>query len=189
VGLLPPAVPNDYYAPSTGVIDRSNWARGGPIRSLANPMNGIYRITIHHEGEVASGLFSKEDVARRMEGIRQWHTGPKNGWADIGYHYVIDPAGRVWEARPLSLQGAHVKDNNEHNLGIMLMGDFNRQRPTGEQIAALVAFVPQQMQKYRVPVGRVHTHQELMPTACPGRNLQRFMVAARSRGGQLSAIG
>jgi hypothetical protein len=35
--------------------------------------------------------------------------------ADIGYHYTIDPTGRIWEGRPVQYQGAHVKMNNEHN--------------------------------------------------------------------------
>lgn len=180
-------VPSNYYSTESGVVPRREWARGNPIRSLSNPMDGIYRLTIHHEGEPAVGLTNKSAVARRLESIRQWHIGRKNGWADIGYHYVIDPAGRVWEGRPLFLQGAHVKDHNEHNLGIMLLGDFNQHRPSSEQIATLCAFVPQQIRRYRIPLGRVYTHRELMPTACPGSSLQSYLVAARSRGGSIAS--
>jgi hypothetical protein len=107
-------------------------------------------------------------------------------WADIGYHYVIDPAGRVWEGRPTRLQGAHVKDHNENNLGIVVLGNFEEQRPTPEALRALDAFVAQQMQRLAVPISEVWTHRELMPTACPGRNLQSYMAATRSGSGRLA---
>lgn len=109
-----------------------------------------------------------------------------NGWADIGYHYVVDPAGRVWEARPIQLQGAHVKYNNEGNLGVMVMGNFEEQYPTSAASASLDDFVAELMRRHGVGVGRVYTHREIRPTACPGRNLQRVMESARSRGGALA---
>lgn len=122
-----------------------------------------------------------------LRGIQGDHMGRKdhnNGkrWADIGYHYVIDPQGRIWEGRPTNLQGAHVKDTNEHNLGIMCMGNFDQQAPSAAQVAALDAFVVDQMRRYRVPITRVYTHQELNRSACPGRNLQAYMLQTRRTG-------
>lgn len=186
-GPTPPTqTAQGYYNRPAGVIPRSEWTRTGVIRELINPMNGISHITIHHEAENSVGLTRKDEVARRLEGIRRWHTGPHNHWADIGYHFVVDPVGRVWEARPLGWQGAHVKDHNEHNMGVMLMGNFNQHRPTGAQLATLDAFIPDQMRRYGVRISRVHTHQELMATECPGTYLQQYMNSTRSRGGRLA---
>lgn len=181
---------DDYLkgAPSssvTGVIPRSAWTRSGPNLSDTNPMSGISRITVHHEGSTPFAATAQSAVAQRLESTRRAHVNA-NGWADIGYHYVVDPSGRVWEARPVALQGAHVKDNNEHNLGIMVLGNFEEQTPTPAALKSLNDFVVRMMGKYRVPVARVYTHQELKPTACPGRSLQRHMESARSRGGAIA---
>ncbi len=148
-------------------------------------MNGINRITIHHDGMTPFTSTSQSAAAGRLERIRGSHVSSR-GWADIGYHFVVDPGGRVWEARPVALQGAHVKYNNEHNLGIMVMGNYDKQSPTNAASTSLDDFVGAMMRKYRVPVSRVYTHQELRPTACPGKSLQQVMESTRSRGGVLA---
>jgi len=183
---LPPVVSQPDSQPMPGVIARSQWTRSGVARPREiNPMNGISRLTVHHSAINSSELRTPAAVARELDGIRAGHVG--RGWADIGYHYIIDPSGKVWQGRSIQYQGAHVENNNEHNLGIMLLGNFNQQTPTPQSIATLNSFVAAQMRQYRIPVARVYTHRELKSTECPGTTLQRYMVQARSRGGALSA--
>ncbi|MEM9372274.1 MAG: peptidoglycan recognition family protein, partial [Planctomycetota bacterium] len=123
---------------------------------------------------------------RRIESSRRGHLS--RGWADIGYHYAIDPGGRVWQGRPLELQGAHVANQNQGNLGIVLLGNFDRGRPTDRAIRALDRLVASEMRRYRVPIGEVRTHGEMASTACPGRHLQRAMDRTRARGGRLASL-
>jgi len=167
------------------VLPRSRWTRESPNLSLSNPMGSISRITIHHDGMPPVTLRSERDVAARIEAIRQSHV--RRGWADIGYHYVVDPQGRIWQARPRSLQGAHVKYNNEHNLGVLVLGNFMEQYPTQQALAALDAFVVANMHRFRVPMNSLYTHQELAATACPGTHLQSHMVQAREWRGSIAA--
>ena len=57
--------------------------------------------------------------------IRRWHTDEKpkgNGWADIGYHFVIKRNGHVQVGRPLIWQGAHVYGYNRNSIAICLVG-------------------------------------------------------------------
>ncbi|WP_200761481.1 peptidoglycan recognition protein family protein [Poriferisphaera corsica] len=138
-------------------------------------MNGINAITVHHDA-ILMDKCSYQIAARRMESIRGGHA---SSWADIGYHYCIDREGRIWEGRPISLQGAHVKKNNPHNIGIMVMGHFNKQQPSRAQLNALTGFIKQLQRKHRISAKKIYTHQELMPTACPGKHLQRYMVSIR----------
>lgn len=181
----PPQVGPGYYGVPGGVIARAEWTNVTPVRARADEMQGVGAITIHHDSLPSTTLRRKDECARRLEAIRRRHVNDEK-WADIGYHFIIDPMGRVWEGRPLWLQGAHVKDHNPHNMGVMVMGNFEEHRPTGEALDALERFVASQMHRYRIPLSRVYTHQELMPTACPGRNLQRYMVASRSMTGGLA---
>jgi len=171
------------------VVPRSAWTNAvGPARRNIKPLNGVRRITIHHEGSTLFTAMDDRSVAGRIESVRQSHLSRRTKgepWADIGYHYVIDPSGRVWEARSVQYQGAHVEDQNENNLGIVMLGNFDRQQPTPQAALALDRFIAQQMRRYSVPVQQVRTHQELAPTACPGRSLQGHMRAARGGGGAL----
>lgn len=177
-----PSAPS-YDIPS-GVIPRTEWAGGPVVPSLMERAQPYWRITIHHDGMSAFTSTSKGDAARRLEGIRHGHRGRDFG--DIGYHYLIDPAGRVWEGRPLAWQGAHVRATNEGNLGICMLGNYMIQRPNQQQLAALDRFVTEQMHRYNIGVSRVYTHRELAATQCPGNNLQAYCVQTR-RGGALAS--
>jgi hypothetical protein len=169
------------------VIARTNWTRVQPIPSRMNRQSRIRRITIHHDGMPPTTLRSRPDVASRLEQIRRLHVDDR-GWGDIGYHYVVDPQGMVWEARPLSWQGAHVANQNPGNIGVLCLGNFEVQSPTAAQLDSLDAFVASLAKRHRVPLSAVATHQELAPTLCPGRNLQRHMAATRSSRGRLTQL-
>lgn len=186
----PPQAPTGVnVGPPPGVIPRSAWTHERVIESRAYLMGPVRRITVHHEGNTFSGSSEQNAIARRLANIREGHIHRRpEAFADIGYHYVIDPAGRIWEGRPLKWQGAHVEAQNENNLGIMVMGNFDQQKPTAAQYRSLESFVIQQMRRYGVPVQRLYTHKELKATACPGRNLQSWMLAARSPAGSFARV-
>jgi len=174
--LQPPAAAR----PAINVIGRERWAQAPPVLSDINPMGKVWRITIHHE---ARESYDPSWVASvlRLRGIQKAHF--QNGWADIGYHYLIDCKGRIWEGRSLKYQGAHVRDNNEGNVGIALLGDFNEQYPTKEQKESLRRLVDYLRASYNVSKRRVYTHGELVTTECPGAHLQAFVNELRRETG------
>lgn len=178
----PPNTAMDTATVGAGLtaISRSNWTRTGPTRSKVNAMNGISKLTIHHEGSTAVNFSSHSATADRIEKIRKFHTG-KRQWGDIGYHYIVDRAGRVWEGRPIQYQGAHVSKNNEHNVGILVLGNFDKQKPSDAQMKSLYDTAAALTKHYRIKKSLVRSHKEINTTACPGKNLQNQMNALRSR--------
>ncbi len=147
-------------------------------------MRAVEHITIHHEGWTPVWFDDVRSTSQRIESIRVSHLRRLHA-GDIGYHLVIDRAGRVWQGRDLRYQGAHVRDHNTENLGIMVLGNFDLQRPTQAQNDALRHTVSTFMRRYRVPLRQVFTHQELNVTSCPGKVLQRHVTVLR-RGGLLT---
>ena len=150
--------------------------------ALVNPMLPVKAITIHHDG--IPTIFWGEDVATsraRIEFIRRAHRN--KGWGDIGYHVVIDRAGRVWEGRPLQWQGAHVKNHNEGNLGILVMGNFEIQQPTAAQLASLDKVVRMARAQWKVSKSNLKSHREWADasTSCPGKNLQGRWATIRAK--------
>ncbi len=162
------------------VMPRSAWAQGEPMASNMDRMTDIRDITVHHDGMDPFHDTDRSSVAAHLEAIRRLHR--KKGWGDIGYHFAVDPAGRVWEARPLYYQGAHVKDHNPGNIGIVVLGNYEVQSPTEQQMAALRGLLTSLMNSYNVSVSRVHTHREWAVTACPGDRLQSQLVRMRRSG-------
>ncbi len=179
----PVPVPNSAADVTTiaggiNAVGRSNWTRTGPISSKVNAMNGISKITVHHEGWTAVDFTSQSATAERIEKIRKYHTGEKR-WGDIGYHYIVDRAGRVWEGRPIQYQGAHVSQNNEHNIGILVLGNFEKQSPSSAQLKSLYSTTAALKSKHGIKTALIRSHREINPTTCPGKNLQNQMNGLR----------
>jgi hypothetical protein len=163
------------------ILPREAWTSAPPNRKQLAVMNGVDKITVHHSaGAVTTDAWAS--TAKTLEGIRGFHAGTATTdrqWADIAYHFAVDRAGRVWQARPLVYQGAHVRGHNEHNLGIVLLGNFEAQAPTAAQLWSLAAFIEFLRPLYKVPLDQVYTHGELGRTECPGKTLQAFMTRTR----------
>ena len=165
------------------VIPRRDWTTHRPNFSDIRLMNGISRLTVHHTGWNLN-TDAWKPTAVDLENIRSFHAGTKTTdrqWADIAYHFVIDRAGRVWQARPLVYQGAHAKDHNEHNLGICLLGNFDVQSPAAAQLWSLSTFIPFLRNLYSIAPDQIFTHRELRETACPGKILQSYMDRQRNK--------
>lgn len=176
-----PSLASTPAAIALNAMPRSSWAAKPPIVGRINPMNNVTRITCHHEGWTPVWFSDMLSTRDRLETIRASHIQRLQA-GDIGYHFIIDRAGRIWEGRPLIYQGAHVRNQNENNIGIMMLGNFDKQSPTTVQLNSLERAIAYLRKQYRVPVGRVYTHQELNPTACPGRNLQPRITSMRTNG-------
>ncbi|MEV4757669.1 peptidoglycan recognition family protein [Micromonospora sp. NPDC049559] len=112
----------------------------------------VQTITVHHEG---GGVNNHPDPAGTIRTIYYDQTITKD-WGDIGYHLVIDEAGRVYEGRwtgtdgvpvfggvpgpdgrPQMATAAHAEGWNSGNIGICLLGDFTSQLPTAAAREAL----------------------------------------------------
>lgn len=182
---LKPRIESPVIKPSwqTSLLSRSKWSRGNPIPTRMDNMAPVRYLTVHHEGMDPFRYSDMRSTAARIEKIRKAHRG--RGWGDIGYHFIVDRGGRVWEGRPLRYQGAHVKDKNFANIGILALGNFDLQQPTQQQFRAVIQHCQNLMNAFRIPISRLRTHQEWAPTACPGHYMQSYMDRVR-KGGKLS---
>ncbi|MBX2852930.1 MAG: peptidoglycan recognition protein family protein [Phycisphaeraceae bacterium] len=176
--IVQPKTPGVVTPAGVAAISRSKWTRTGPVKSKVNAMSGISKVTIHHEGWTAVNFTSQSATAERLEKIRKYHVG-ENRWGDIGYHYIVDRAGRVWEGRPIQYQGAHVSQNNEHNVGILVLGNFDKQSPSSAQLKSMYHTVAVLTKQHKIKTKLVRSHKEISTTACPGKNLQAQMNALR----------
>ncbi|MEM7229183.1 MAG: peptidoglycan recognition family protein [Planctomycetota bacterium] len=174
--------PEASSALSLNVLSRMRWTSTRPIRRDLYALGVGRVITIHHDAIPLTST-SEGAARRRLESIRKTHV-ETNGWSDIGYHFAIDRAGRIWEARPLLYQGAHVKNHNPGNIGIVLLGDFETQTPSRPQLDQMSSLVRALRSRFNVPATSVVTHQEWpgASTDCPGRSLQAQVNRMRTEG-------
>ena len=115
--------------------DRTCWCKDCPVDSTPEFTTPTHIIVHHSAGFNESDNF-KEVVAYYYD----LHVNT-NGWDDIGYNWLIDPNGVIYEARPDGFQGAHFSCINENTVGICLIGDFSDQLPTEEAQESLVNLI------------------------------------------------
>lgn len=162
------------------VLTRMGWN----ARSRRGGATGMdpYRLTVHHT--MGHQTFGEAETAAAVRGIQAFHMGPERGWADIGYHFLIDGEGRVAEGRPANVLGAHAAEANSGNLGISLMGNFDVAQPSDSQMDSLERLAAYLALRYDIPVmktGYLEGHNHHGDTTCPGRNLNARLAEIRSR--------
>ncbi len=143
------------------VVPRAQWG-ARPARST-RPRHTPDRITIHH---TVQGDVSGTAAVRAVQNIHM----DDNGWADVGYHFIVDRDGTIYEGNPELLVGAHVASQNTGNLGIAMVGSFDRETLDAPQKRAVAALVNHLASRYSIPItrARVKGHGERLATACPG---------------------
>lgn len=163
------------------VNSRASWGATAAVPAKMKRMNGISRITIHHEGSAKpNNETTPQQVAATLRLIQSQHR-KRMGAGDIGYHFIIDRTGQIWQGRDISYQGAHTSGANSNNLGIMLLGNFEIQQPTPQQLAALRLLVNNLLRKYGLnPRKDVYGHGDFCNTQCPGKNLKPHVRALRN---------
>jgi N-acetylmuramoyl-L-alanine amidase len=167
------------YAELYPVLSRLAWGakprRGSPIKSM--PM----RVTIHHTD--GHQTMSEAATAAEVRSIQEYHMNG-HGWEDIGYHFLIDGQGRVVEGRPAETLGAHTLGANSNNIGVAMMGDFDRMTPTPAQVQSLTRLVSYLAVKYRANTAEkafLQPHQHYNDTDCPGKNMMKIFEDLRDR--------
>jgi hypothetical protein len=160
------------------ILPRARWAETAPNPDRLQRMGRITRITVHHEGYERAQRQSLADTAARLRRIRAAHVR-RMGAGDVGYHFLIDRDGRIWRGRPIRYRGAHVEDHNRGNVGVVVLGNFEKQRLNSAQRRNLRTLLEALRTRYDVPTERIDTHRELGATQCPGHHLQGFMERLR----------
>ncbi len=132
------------------------------------------QIVVHHTGNPHDDDLSAEEIH---------YSHLSQGWAGIGYHYVIRKDGTIEEGRPEWAIGSHAYMHNSHTLGIHVCGNFESATHTQEQIENLAYLVGYLCEKHEIACDARHVvgHCDLMPTACPGDNLYDMLQTVRGK--------
>lgn len=163
------------------------------------------KIIIHHTAGDYTDLLTWWTWAaiEQLQDIYKYHTLTNWRW-DIGYNFVIDPFGNVYEGRAGGewVVWAHVSWNNTPSVGISLMGNFNVNVPTDASLKSLVNLTTALSRKYKInpnstvtyfkrtteePFLQEYTnyaiawHTDAWVTSCPGTNLYNLLPEIRNQ--------
>lgn len=109
-----------------------------------------------------------------VDDIHSWHLN--NGWAGIGYHFLVRSNGSVHRGRPIDTVGAHTYGENYNSIGVCFEGNFEDETMSEAQKKAgaeLVTYI----RKLYPSITTVAKHKDYNATACPGKNFPFDYIA------------
>ncbi len=155
------------------IFSKDEWGADPNAYVSTSIRSPVTQIILHHDASETPDDMTWGQAAARMRDHQDYHIRVR-GYSDIGYHYVIAPAGWVFEGRSIHYVGAHTYGQNWDSLGICLMGNFEIDYPDQRAIDALVRLVVwlQGQHPNKLPL---FPHLLYNKTVCPGKNLYEIM--------------
>ncbi|GAB2575408.1 hypothetical protein GCM10027168_05440 [Streptomyces capparidis] len=153
---VPTAPPST--APRPPITPRAGWGADesiSPEEPGYLPGEKIKAVVVHHTAE--SNDYTCAQAPEVVRGIYAYHVR-ELGWKDIGYNFLVDKCGTVYEGRKggvdLPVMGAHAYGFNSETTGISVLGTYTATAPTQAAMASVARVAAWKLGQYGVsPTG------------------------------------
>jgi hypothetical protein len=205
--------------PQPQILSRADWGADESLREQACPDAPYYTSTpkvafVHHT--VTGNGYAAADVPAIIRSIYAYHVQGE-GWCDIGYNFLVDAYGRIWEGRAGGIDkavlGAHTGGFNTASFGVSMIGTYDSLTPPAALQHALAQLLAWKLSiSYdnplgtatltaapfsgsRYPTGATETfnvisgHRDADLTACPGNAGYAILPSLRQAVAQLMPSG
>jgi hypothetical protein len=190
---------------------RSAWGADESIRrgtpSYAARVRGV---TLHHTA--SSSSYGAADVPGILRGFYAYHV-KSQGWSDIGYNFLVDRFGTVWEGRSggtsRNVIGSHAGGFNTGTVGVSMIGTYESVTPSANMLEGVAQVTAWRMwlagvdprgsvtltsagsTKYKsgvsVNLRTLFAHRDVSATSCPGTRGMAALPGLRDRAASLIA--
>ncbi|PWS42594.1 N-acetylmuramoyl-L-alanine amidase [Streptomyces sp. ZEA17I] len=192
--------------PQPAVVSREEWhADEGLVREKPHYTGAAEAVFVHHTGNPND--YDCADAPELIRSVQNDHV-EKDGWDDIGYNFLVDRCGTIYEGRAggvgRSVLGAHTKGFNADTVGIAAIGDFGAGAEVPEPMMdALVELAAWKLRPGADPLATVELvstnaesrfdegqvarlnvisgHRDSFETRCPGDVLYGLLPELRER--------
>ena len=124
------------------VTTRAEWGANASYMSWDPDYESAGHVVVHHTA--GTNNYSAGQSASIVRGIYYYHAVTLD-WGDIGYNFLIDKYGTVFEGRSGSVAapagemsvGAHARGVNTGTMGLSMMGDYSSVSPSEAQLSSV----------------------------------------------------
>ncbi len=188
------------------IIFRDEWGAAVVPPRTAPSYGRIDMAFIHHTA--TSNNYTPEQSAGIVLGIARYHRD-SNRWSDIGYNFLVDKYGQIFEGRSGGIDqaviGAQAQGFNSVSTGISCLGDFTTITQSPAAVDAIARLLAWKLSLHGTPVSgqvtvrsaggatnrfasgvpvtfeRISGHRDGNNTSCPGALLYKQLAAIRDR--------
>jgi hypothetical protein len=198
----PGAQPEDASKPT--IILRKDWWGDLPADSLDGHYGPIPIVISHAIVHHTAMTNNPPNPPQELRSIWQLHVYG-NGWSDIGYNFLIDQYGNIYQGRynpqldATDVQGAHATSANSKSVGISVLGNFSPEGggiPDPRALRSLEKIIawrfgqrslnPLETASINTNLGgprvvsRISGHRDVGSTECPGESLYVLLPGIRT---------
>ncbi|MEP7088630.1 MAG: FG-GAP-like repeat-containing protein [Nocardioidaceae bacterium] len=176
------------------IYSRAQWGADERMRDRSSLHYGeVHGGFVHHT--VNANSYSRAQVPSILRGIYAYHTQSR-GWSDIGYNFLVDRFGRIWEGRyggvDRPVVGAHTLGYNDDAFAMSAIGNYETTRPSARMLDAYGRLFAWKLSLHGVRASStrqlitnrylpaIDGHRDVGQTACPGRYLYARIPFIRS---------
>ncbi|MGZ4456819.1 MAG: FG-GAP-like repeat-containing protein [Nocardioides sp.] len=186
--------------PKPQIFSRAQWGADERMRDPSSlHYNEVHAGFVHHT--VNANGYTRDQVPAIIRGIYAYHTQSK-GWSDIGYNFLVDRFGRIWEGRyggvDRPVVGAHTLGYNDYAFAMSAIGNYDiydggRGIPSQAMLDAYGRLFAWKLSLHGVNAGSlkqwvgkrylaaINGHRDTgEATACPGRYLYAKLPTIRA---------
>jgi N-acetylmuramoyl-L-alanine amidase/Domain of unknown function (DUF4214) len=200
---------------SPAMVTRRGWGADESLRSCSPSYSSSIRAaTVHHTAGTNS--YSAGQGPSIVRGIYAYHT-QSLGWCDIGYNFLVDKFGTIYEGRyggiDRAVRGAHSGGFNDRTFGVAAMGNYELVGAPAGMVRSIGRVIGWKLARHgadpyasatltsagggtakyaagtTVTVAAVFGHRDVGYTACPGVNLYSQLPAIRQHARTLTDQG
>ncbi len=202
--------PMSSAAAATGqprIFTRAEWGADESLRDGSPSYSSTIKAGFVHHTASANG-YSAAEVPKILRSIYAYHT-KGNGWSDIGYNYLVDRFGRLWEGRyggiSKPVMGAHTGGFNIDTFAVSAIGNYDKVTAPAAMTDAISRMLAWKLSlHYRNPAGKttltssgggtsrysagtrvtidvVSAHRNMGYTSCPGSKLYATVPGIRTK--------
>ena len=173
------------FTPRPVIYSRAQWGADERMRSKSSLHYGdVHAGFVHHT--VNANNYTRAEVPALLRSIYAYHVRVR-GWSDIGYNYLIDRFGRIWEGRyggiDRAVVGAHTLGYNDDSFAASAIGNYELTKPSKATLQAYATLFAWKLSLHGVDASStrqyvtsrwfqaINGHRDAAATACPGKYL------------------
>ncbi|QTZ92276.1 peptidoglycan recognition protein family protein [Streptomyces auratus] len=192
-----------FVGPRPRIVTRAGWGADEKLREKAFTYTKTVRAAfVHHSG--SGNNYSCEEAPSLIRAMYRFHV-KSNHWRDIGYNFLVDKCGTVYEGRAGGIakpvMGAHTLGFNTDSTGVAVLGTFTDTEPAKPAVDAIARLTAWKLGLYnvdpramaqllsgggnrfakgtKVSLHVISGHRDGFTTDCPGTHLYDKLAATR----------
>ncbi|WP_141209274.1 peptidoglycan recognition protein family protein [Streptomyces griseorubiginosus] len=193
-----------YIGPRPRIVTRRGWGADEKLRERTFVYTKKVKAAFVHHTASGNG-YSCAQAPSLIRGIYRYHV-KSMGWRDIGYNFLVDKCGNIYEGRAggvaKAVLGAHTLGFNTNSMGIAVLGSYGTTKPPAAAVKAVARLTAWKLGLYganpkgktylksgggnlypkgkKVRLNVISGHRDGFATECPGRKLYGKLGSTRT---------